>query len=253
MNNTRSMQIEKRVKKMNTAIVLFSGGIDSTACFYWAKEKYDKIILLSFTYGSKEDEVIANLNNKFSSLFEVKQKIISLPFLQEFSERVGSRLTATLDTPPILDDFNQLDDKNITEETAKEVWVPGRNILFLSIASSFADSFEEPVDIIFGANREEGETFPDNTLEFVNRMNDSTALGCLNEIKIIAPFHDYDKKAIVSYLNSIEAKIEFSSSCYNVQKWSENNQPIHCGKCESCLRRKRAFELAEVEDPTKYE
>ena len=238
---------------MSTAIVLYSGGIDSTACFYWAKERYEKIILLSFIYGSKEDEVIRNLNLKFSSLFKVEQKIISLPFLQEFSEKVGSRLTATLDMPPVIDNFNQLDDEDITKETAKEVWVPGRNLLFLSIASSYADSFEEPVDIIFGANSEEGETFPDNTLEFVNRMNDSITLGCLNEIKVIAPFHDYEKKAIVIYLNSVDAKIVYSSSCYNVRNWSPDNQPIHCGKCESCLRRKRAFKHAKVEDPTIYE
>jgi len=238
---------------MSTAIVLFSGGIDSTACFYWAREKYDKIILLSFTYGSKEDEVIKSVNHKFSSLLSVEQKIISLPFLREFSEKIGSRLASSQETPPVFNSFEQLDDKNTVTKTTKDVWVPGRNILFLSIASSFADSFEEPVDIIFGANKEEGETFPDNTLEFVNRMNESIALGCLNKIQIIAPFHDYDKKAIVIYLDSIDAKTEFSSSCYNVQNWSENNQPIHCGKCESCLRRIRAFKLAKIEDPTSYE
>lgn len=238
---------------MGTAIVLFSGGIDSTACFYWARERYDKIILLSFTYGSKEDEVIKSVNHKFASLLTVDQKIISLPFLREFSEKVGSSLASSQDTPPVFDSFNQLDDKDTTTKTAKDVWVPGRNILFLSIASSFADSFEEPVDIIFGGNKEEGETFPDNTLEFVNNMNESIALGCLNEIQIIAPFHDYDKEAIVIYLDTINAKTEFSSSCYNVQNWSENNQPIHCGKCESCLRRKRAFKLAKIEDPTIYE
>ena len=84
-------------------------------------------------------------------------------------------------------------------------------------------------------------------------MNESIALGCLNEIQIKAPFHDSDKKAIVIYLDSMNAKTEFSSSCYNVQNWSENNQPIHCGKCESCLRRKRAFKLAKIEDLTIYE
>ncbi len=247
------MHIGNLVKTMGTAIVLFSGGIDSTACFYWARERYDKIILLSFTYGSKEDEVIKQVNHKFTSEFEVEQKIISLQFLQEFSERAGSSLISSQDAPPVFDNFDQLDDKDTTTKTAKEIWVPGRNILFLSIASSFADSFKEPVDIIFGANKEEGETFPDNTLEFVNRMNESITLGCMNEVKVIAPFHDYDKKAIIIFLDSVSAKTEFSSSCYNVHNWSENKQPIHCGQCESCIRRKRAFKLAEIEDPTIYE
>ena len=245
--------MKRRVKIMSTAIVLFSGGIDSTACFYWAKERYDKIILLSFTYGSKEDEVITNTNGKFSSFFDVECKIISLPFLKEFSEKTGSSLSSSQDAPPTFDSFNQLEDKDMTTKTAKEVWVPGRNILFLSIASSFADSFEESVDIIFGANKEEGETFPDNTLEFVDKMNETIVLGCLNEVRIIAPFHDYDKKAIITYLDSIKAQIQLSSSCYNVKKWTEDNLPIHCGKCESCLRRKRAFKHAKIEDPTVYE
>ena len=157
-----------------------------------------------------------------------------------------------LDDPPEIKDFSQLDDKDITLETAKKVWVPGRNILLLSIAASLADSFTEPVDIIFGANKEEGETFPDNTLEFVNKMNQAISLGCLNEVIIKSPFSDFMKKDIVSFLVECEAPLDFTSSCYNIRKWSENRKPIHCGKCESCQRRKRAFQDSKNTDPTIY-
>ena len=66
---------------MSVAIVLFSGGLDSTACLYWALEKYDHIILLSFLYGSKEDNTISKVNNKFSTTLNLEEKVIELPFL----------------------------------------------------------------------------------------------------------------------------------------------------------------------------
>ena len=65
-----------------------------------------------------------------------------------------------------------------------------------------------------GANEEEASTFPDNTIEFVNRMNGSIELGCMNEVRLVAPFHDKQKEEIAEFLLSKDASIEFSSSCY---------------------------------------
>lgn len=237
---------------MRKAIVLFSGGMDSTACLYWAVQKYDEIILLSFLYGSKEDQTIIKVNKKFSSLLSVETKIVNLPFLEEFSQKAGSSLTKSEKKPPEISSFEQLDREDLALQTAKEVWVPGRNILFLSIAASLADSSKVPTDIIFGANKEEGTTFPDNTLDFVNRMNKSIELGCLNQVTIQAPFHDSDKKDIVVFLTENNAKMAFSSSCYQIEEWTNEGKPIHCGTCESCQRRKRAFLQASIDDPTEY-
>ncbi|MHA1219025.1 MAG: 7-cyano-7-deazaguanine synthase [Candidatus Heimdallarchaeaceae archaeon] len=219
---------------MRKAIVLFSGGMDSTACLYWTIQKYDEITLLSFLYGSKEDQTIIKVNKKFSSLLSVKTKIINLPFLEEFSQEAGSSLTKSEKKPPEVSSFEQLDREDLAMQTAKEVWIPGRNILFLS------------------ANKEEGTTFPDNTLDFVNRMNKSIELGCLNQVTIQAPFHDSDKKDIVVFLTENNAKMAFSSSCYQIEEWTNEGKPIHCSTCESCQRRKRAFHQASIDDPTEY-
>ncbi len=237
---------------MSIAIVLFSGGLDSTACAYWAEDRYEKVILLSLLYGSKEDEVIQRVNQKYCLLLKLEGKIVSIPFLGEFAELAGSKLSKQEARPPAFTSFSELNQEVITRETAKQVWVPGRNILFLSLAASFADSMNEPVDIIFGANIEEGETFPDNTKEFVDIMNQAIDLGCMNKVKIQAPFHDLTKKDIVKFLDNKSAVLEFSSSCYNVEDWTDDGKPIHCGKCESCLRRKRAFSNAEILDKTLY-
>jgi len=237
---------------MSTAIVLFSGGLDSTACVYWALDRYENILLLSLLYGSKEDEVIENVNQKYSMLLSLKGNIISIPFLGEFAKFAGSRLSKGEIDPPSFSNILELDKREITDSTAKQVWIPGRNILFLSIAASFADSMKIPVDIIFGANKEEGETFPDNTKEFVDVMNESFALGCMNPVRIQAPFQDLLKVDIVKYLDKKGANLEFSSSCYNLAGWTKDEKPIHCGECESCLRRKRAFSNAEILDKTVY-
>ena len=237
---------------MSTAIVLFSGGLDSIACLYWAMEEYDKIILLSFQYGSKEDEAIVKVQNKFASLLKLENKLIMLPFLKEFTETFGSTLSQSVEKVPEIENLQQLDSVEITEQTAKSVWVPGRNLLFISIAASYADSLNIDTDIIFGANKEEAITFSDNTLEFVNQMNLSIELGCMGSIRVIAPFQNKEKYEIAEFLVNKDALIEFSSSCYDLEGWSKEDQPIHCGTCESCQRRKRAFKLVKKEDPTKY-
>lgn len=237
---------------MKRAIVLFSGGLDSTACLYWAKERYEKIILLSFCYGSKEDQAIVKANNFFTNHLGIENKIITLPFLAEFSERSGSALSKNKGNVPVFQKQEALDDLEISTTTAKSVWVPARNVLFLSIAAALGDSYNKSVDIIFGANKEEGTTFPDNTSEFVERMNKSLELGCNNQIRILGPFSDYMKSDIALFLVKKGAKIEHSSSCYDIRNWTSDNQPIHCGECESCQRRKRAFIKAKIADATFY-
>ena len=237
---------------MNAAIILFSGGLDSTACLYWALEKYEKIILLSFLYGSKEDATIVKVHKKFSSIYKLESVIIKLPFLKKFTKSSGSSLSKSGKKIPSIIKFEQLDSKDFSNKTAKAVWVPGRNMLFISIAAAFGDSLDVPVKILFGANEEEGQTFPDNTTQFVENINNTIKMGCRNDIEVIAPFHKNQKEEIVEFLDKRNAKIKFSSSCYQVRKWTKEGYPIHCGICESCQRRKRAFKKANKIDPTEY-
>lgn len=235
------------------AIVLFSGGLDSTASLYWALNHYEDILLVSFLYGSKEDEAIKKTNEFFASKLKVENKIITLEFFKEIIKQSNSSLVSDGKKVPSFNEFKQLDNLSVTEKTAKSVWIPARNLLFISIASAIADSFDQSVDIIFGANKEEGVTFPDNTPEFVDRMNEAIKYGCTNSIIVKAPFAENNKKEIIEYLIKNNAEIAFSSSCYELKGWTEEGKPIHCGKCESCMRRRRAFLHAKVLDPTIYE
>ena len=138
----------------------------------------------------------------------------------------------------------ELDDKDISIETALSVWVPGRNIVFTAIANSFAES-EHANNIIVGWDLEEAATFPDNTREFLNAFNRVLDVGSFDKVKIEAPLIDMNKVDIVKLGTKIGLPLELSYSCY---KGFED----HCGVCESCMRRKRAFNMAEIQDKTSY-
>jgi 7-cyano-7-deazaguanine synthase len=138
----------------------------------------------------------------------------------------------------------ELDDKDISIETARSVWVPGRNIVFTAIANSFAES-EHANSIIVGWDLEEAATFPDNTKKFLNAFNSVLDIGSFDRVKIEAPLIDMNKVDIVKLGTEMNLPFELSYSCY---KGFEE----HCGVCESCMRRKRAFNMAKIEDKALY-
>ena len=141
---------------------------------------------------------------------------------------------------PLLDK-NELNNKIITVKSAESVWVPNRNALFINIAACFAESYKYKY-IIIGANKEEGATFKDNSLEFIQAINDSLKNSANSEIEVTAPLINYDKNEIVKLGLNLKAPFNLIYSCYNTQVKK------HCGKCESCLRLKRALELNNRND-----
>ena len=145
--------------------------------------------------------------------------------------------------PPTLTD-EELDDLDKCEDTANSVWVPGRNIVFTSIATAYAESIGGDI-IIVGWDKEEAATFPDNSKEFLESFNHMLNVGSPQNIEIKAPAIDLNKDEIVKLGDEINAPMELSYSCYS-------GDEKHCGVCESCMRRKRAFKLANVNDPSEY-
>ena len=120
-----------------------------------------------------------------------------------------------------------------TQESAASVWIPNRNGLFLNIAASFADSFGYDY-ILFGANKDEGATFPDNTEEFRKHISEVFETSTLKKPKVIAPLINYSKNDIVKIAMQNSMPLEYLHSCY-----ASGNK--HCGKCESCRHLKNAL------------
>lgn len=237
------------VRRMKKAVVLFSGGVDSTACLYWAKKNYDGVIMLTINYGSNEEKVTNKVAEFFSKELNIPLKIIHLDFLEEFSKLRGTTLVGG-EIPKVT--AKDLENIEKAQETAKSVWVPARNVVLISVAASLLDALGGG-DIIVGFNAEEGATFPDNTPEFVEKMNEMLKYGTLSDVKVVAPLINLDKRDIAKLLKELNAKYEYSNSCYIPRGFTEDGKPIHCGECESCVRRHRGLIEAIGEDKTVYE
>ncbi|HEX7466976.1 MAG TPA: 7-cyano-7-deazaguanine synthase QueC [Methanobacterium sp.] len=221
------------------AISVLSGGLDSTVATSYFKDKYE-IHAITFDYGQKSAEMEIQSAKEICKKLDIEHTVLELPWLSKIS---NSALTSqSQDLPQLKRD--ELDDKSVCDETARKVWVPGRNIVFTAITTSFAEA-EGAEIIIVGWDREEAATFPDNSKEFLEAFNRVLDIGSLDEIKIEAPLIDLDKTEIVKLGLEVNAPLNLSYSCYLGEK-------EHCGTCESCMRRKRAFINSEVEDETKY-
>ncbi len=136
---------------------------------------------------------------------------------------------------------SDLDNLEVTEKTAQQVWVPARNVVFLSIGAALAENYRFDT-IVTGFDAEEAATFPDNTPEFVENFNRMLTKGTLTHPEVYTPLISMSKTEIVRKGLEIRAPIEWSWSCYE-----GGERP--CGICESCLRRARAFNVAGVNDP----
>jgi len=121
------------------------------------------------------------------------------------------------------------------------VWVPNRNGVFINIAASFAEALGCDT-IVVGFDAEEAATFPDNSREYVEAANKALSYSTLSGVKIYAPLIDKNKSEIAELGLEIGAPLEWSWSCYR-------GEAKPCLRCESCLRRARAFESIAKKDP----
>lgn len=211
----------------NKSIILLSGGLDSLVSLGVAKDEYNISLALTFDYGQKPAVREIEASEKITKYYGIAHEVIELPFLKKITQ-TG---LVTGDVPT--DNFG-------TSESAEAVWIPNRNGLFLNIAASFADA-QGFTHIIFGANKAEGLTFPDNTKEFVSGINESFKYSTLKGVKVVAPLIDYDKIDIVRVALDKGIPLELAYSCYS---GGERN----CGKCESCNHLKNALRANDAKD-----
>ncbi len=217
------------------SIVLLSSGLDSTVAFKEAYNRCDEVLCVTFDYGQRAREKEIEFSKAICEQFHVGHLIIDLPWYRTFR----GALTGGGDLPKI--SGSDLDDREITQKTADLVWVPARNVVFLSIGAALAENYKYDL-IVTGFDAEEGAAFPDNTPEFVERFNEMLKFGTLKHPVIYTPLVSLNKAEIVRKGLMIDAPLEWSWSCYEGKE-----RP--CGICESCLRRERAFDLAGAKDP----
>lgn len=217
------------------SIVLLSSGLDSTVAFKEAYNRCEEVLCVTFNYGQRACEKEISHAKKICELFNVGHIIIALPWYNTFR----GALTGGGSMPRISE--NELDDREITQKTAEQVWVPARNVVFLSIGAALAENYKYDL-IVTGFDAEEAATFPDNTPEFVESFNEMLKFGTLTHPAVYTPLISMSKADIVKRGLKIDAPLDWSWSCYE-------GGEMPCGICESCLRRMRAFENTGVKDP----
>ncbi|SFB16586.1 7-cyano-7-deazaguanine synthase [Acetitomaculum ruminis DSM 5522] len=222
------------------AMVLSSGGVDSTTALALAISKYGKenVFALSVSYGQKHDKEI-QAAKKVANYYGVEQLFLDLSKIFQFS---NCSLLKQSDTEIPKESYSE-QIKETKGETPVSTYVPFRNGLFLSSAASIALSKECNV-IYYGAHADDacGFAYPDCSSAFNNAMKEAIYEGSGHQLTIEAPFIDKTKAEVVKLGLELKVPYELTWSCYE-----GGDEP--CGECGTCIDRAEAFKLNNVKDP----
>lgn len=228
------MQRQTR-KNMKKAIVLLSGGLDSSTALYVAKkEGFDELYALTFEYGQKHDREIRSASAIAKAVGVREHKIVRL-MLNAWK---GSSLT----DPDVV-----IQDGDADRTDIPDTYVPARNMVFLSVAASYADALDI-TDIFIGVSEMDYSGYVDCREEFIRSMEQTINLGTVlgaekkQKITIHAPFLRMTKADEVKLGTKLGVDFNLTWSCYR-----GGEKP--CGTCDSCLLRARAFAEAGIVDP----
>lgn len=216
---------------MMPGIILLSGGLDSTVALALHLGKSVVDLAITFDYGQRANQREISAARSIAEHYHIPHKVVPLPFLQE---QTFSALVNRSEGLPLMElsDLDDLDGQ--AQKSARQVWVPNRNGLFLNIAAVYAENMGEGAVLITGFNREEAATFPDNSLEFMAAMNLCFTFSTQNQVTVVSETSIYSKMEIVREGLRLHVPFEHIWSCY------ESEERV-CGQCESCLRLKRAL------------
>jgi len=216
----------------NRAVVLLSGGIDSSVCLYIAKKQGFLPFLLSFDYGQRHKKELASARKIAEKLgLDIVVVKLKLPWLS----------SSLIDKNKSLFTREKID-TNIIPQT----YISARNLIFLSIAVSYAEEISAK-SIFVGANTIDFSGYPDCRDEFLESFFETARLGTkagITEypISIERPLINKSKKEIILLGKELSVPFELTWSCYKGEK-----KP--CNECESCIIRKKGFSSAGITDP----
>lgn len=226
---------------MKKAVILFSGGLDSSTVLAYAKNKNFDCYPISFSYGQRHSIELSAAKRVAEFLNVKTHKIITLP-----GDMFGS--SALTDESVNVPEYS--------ENTSSEIpvtYVPARNTIFLSIALGYAESIAAH-DIFLGVSDIDYSGYPDCRPEFIHAFEVLANLATKDGVEgkkttIHTPLLHLSKAETVKL--GIENGVDYALtiSCYSADHLSG----AACGKCDSCMYRKRGFEQAGIKDPTIYQ
>jgi len=231
-----------RINRGN-AVVVCSGGLDSTVLLYYVRELGFDPYVLTFYYNQKHTIEIKHIEETAKKLGVFQTTLnVAIP-------TGGSSLTDLSVKVPKGD---------YSVETQKSTVVPNRNMIFLSIAAAWAISLGAR-NVYYAAHFNDKAVYADCTPQFVSAMNIVLHEGNDVPIGVMAPFINMTKAKIVEIGAKLKVPFKDTWSCYDPQYMyhvsndvSKQTTMEHCGVCGTCRERKTAFQNAEIPDPTVY-
>jgi len=221
------------------AVVLYSGGLDSTTCMAIAKADGFELYAMSFAYGQRHAVELEKAREYAPRIGAVDHRVVEVD-LRQFG---GSALTADLDVPK----------DQLAEGIIPITYVPARNTIFLSFALGWAEVLGA-YDIYIGVNALDYSGYPDCRPEFIsafeNMANLATRAGVEgdNPYTIHTPLIQLSKAEIIRTGLDLGVDYRLTHSCYD-----PTPAGVACGSCDSCLLRLKGFREAGIEDPIEYE
>lgn len=214
------------------AVIVYSGGLDSTVLLHLLKREGKADAALLFDYGQKHKK--------------------ELEFARKNCEKLGvpfdiadlRPITRLFGHNSLTDASEEVPDGNYDDSNMKSTVVPNRNMIMISIAAARAIALETD-EVAYAAHSGDHAIYPDCRDEFADALDGVLALCHYEPVKLLRPFVDMSKADIVALGTDLGVDFSQTWSCY---KGGE----IHCGTCGTCTERKEAFRLAGVPDPTVY-
>ena len=222
------------------AVVLLSGGLDSTTVLAIAQDQEYRIFAMSFCYGQRHAFEL-ECAKQIARQAEVNQHIVVDIDLRAFG---GSALTDDIEVPQMRSLAEMTHDIPVT-------YVPARNTIFLSFALAWAETLEAR-HIFIGINSLDYSGYPDCRPEYIQAYtqmaNLATKAGVEGQhLQVHTPLINLTKAEIIQTGTALGVDYALTHSCYN-----PDTQGRHCGQCDACLLRQKGFSQAQIADPASY-
>lgn len=230
------------------ALVLNSGGVDSTTCVALAIEKYGKenVVTATLYYGQRHDKELL-CAKKVADHYGVRHIEEDISCVMKYAGDVCSLMK---DSKMEIQDKTYAEQKRANAEGRVDTYVPFRNGLLLSIATAYADSLFPNQDAVvaYGAHADDaaGSSYADCSPEFADAMDKAISIGTYNRIRVWRPLINMTKAQVVGEGLRLKVPYELTFSCYHGGEKA-------CGVCATCVERLEAFRENGVKDPIDYE
>ncbi|VVB70887.1 7-cyano-7-deazaguanine synthase [uncultured archaeon] len=211
------------------AVLILSGGVDSTTLLYKMQDDGHEVYALTFNYAQRHKKEI-DCARKIAEKLGIPHRVVDL-----------SNLAALLGDSALLGG-KDVPSCHYTEDAAKQTVVPNRNMIMLSIAAGYAEAHEVPA-VYYAAHKNDSTIYPDCRAEFVEALKPAIRLATAwHPVELQAPFVDLTKAEIVKMGLELGVPFEMTWSCYQ-------GRDLPCRSCPTCIEREEAFRLNGCMDP----